>query len=238
MGSVTGGGLDVRTITVMATIPLITGDPLADRIDFSSLVFDDGANGPDLILVNNEDTDRREVLQYAFDSFHNFMQKTGFEDDDDWYNFRYQPPRKFLPLPVDPIYSGLAEPGTTLLLRIFDEQGHEIGVRSVVADSGGNWIATFPGVVVWEHPHSMSVEAIGALHTLGEENQYNTRRYFQPALHPSMFFAPRPTVQSVMQEAPSQVLAAIHDANLRPLQFGTASHSYDMNVASNSTAGQ
>ena len=83
----------------------------------------------------------------------------------------------------------------------------------------------------------MTVETIGALNTLGEDSQYNTRRYFQPALHPSMFFAARPTVQSVMQEAPSRVMAAIHDANLRPLQFGSAGHSYDLNVASNSTAG-
>jgi hypothetical protein len=168
-----------------------------------------------------------------------FLNQVGFDRGVDYYSHSYlkEPLRSIQPLPVDPIYSGLAEPGTTLLLKIFDEEGREIGSRTVLADTGGNWIASFPGTVIWENPHAMTVETIGAIHTLGEGSQYNTRRYFQPALHPSMFFAPRPTVQSVMQQAPSQVLAAIHEANQRPLQFGTTHHSYDLNVASNSTAG-
>ena len=238
MGSVTGQALDIRTITVMATIPSFDGGLLDDRIEFSSLVFDDGVNGPDLFLINNTDADGRELLFYAFDANNSFMQKTGFDDQVGWYGYRDEPLRTTKPLPVDPIYSGLAEPGTTLVLRIFDEAGLEIGSRTVVADAGGNWVASFPGVIIWEHPHAMTVETIGAIHTLDEDSQYNTRRYFQPALHPSMFFAPRPTVQSVIQEAPSRVLAAIHDANLRPLQFGAANHSYDLNVASNSTSGR
>lgn len=238
MGSVTGRGTDIRTITVMATIPLTTGEPTSDRIEFSSLVFDDGANGPDLIVPNNQDTDGREFLLYAFDANNSFMQSTGFDDGVDWYGYRDQPLRNTHPLPVDPIYSGLAEPGTTLALKIYDETGREIGSRTVMADAGGNWVASFPGTVIWENPNAMTVETVSALNTLDDESQYNTRRYFQPALHPSMFFAPRPTVQSVIQDAPSRVLAAIHDANVRPLQFGAANHSYDMNVSSNSTAGR
>ncbi len=238
MGSVTGRGLDVRTITVTATIPLVTADPLANRVEFSSIVFDDGLNGVDFVQINNFDRDGRGLLQYAYDSFDSFLQKTGFDAGVPWYGGWHENLRTILPLPVDPIYSGLAEPGTTLLLRIFDDEGREIGSRAVVADTGGNWIASFPGVVIWENPHAMTVETIGALHTLGNEDPHNVRRYFQPALHPSMFFAPRPTVQSVMQETPTRVISSIHEANLNPLQFGTANHSYDFNVASNSTAGR
>ncbi len=237
MGGVAGRGTEIRQITVVATIPLVTGDPLANRIEFSSLVFDDGLNGPDLIVPNNQDLDDRELLQYAYDSNNSFMQKTGFDRGVDWYGYRDEPLRTTRPLSIDPIYSGLSEPGTTLVLKIYDEEGQEITSRTVLADAGGNWIASFPGTVIWENPHAMTVQTIGALNTLSEDSQYNTRRYFQPALHPSMFFAQRPTVQSVMQEAPSRVMAAIHDANLRPLQFGSSGHSYDLNVASNSTAG-
>lgn len=238
LGTVAGRGTDIRTLTVMASIPIVTDDPLANLIEFTSIIFDDGANGPDLILSNNTDVDGRELLQYAFDSTNDFMQRTGFDDDIEWYAYREDPLRHTKPLPVDPIYSGLAEPGTTLVLRIYDDTGNVVGTRTVIADQGGNWIATFPGAVIWEHPHAMTAEAIGVIHTLGEDGQYNTRRYFQPALHPSMFFSPRPTVQSVMQDAPSQVLSSIHQANLRPLQFGLSSHSYDLNVISNSTAGK
>jgi hypothetical protein len=207
------------------------------------MVHDDGFHGADSDLTNNVDVSQRgyvsgRPLSFSFDSSNRFGEETGFESELGWSFYRDLPLRTTLPLPVDPIYSGQAEPGTTLRLTIYNDEGVTVGHRTVLADSGGNWIAGFPGAVIWEHPHSMTVETVGALHTLNDDQNYHMRRYYQPALHPSMFFTPRPTVQSVMQDAPGRVLAAIHEADHKPLQFGTTSYGYNLIVASNSTAGR
>ncbi len=162
--SVAGRSLDVRTITIMATIPLITADASPDHIEFSSLVHDDDTTGPDLILPDNEDLNGRELLHHGFDENNSFLQRTGFDRGVDWFGYRDQPLRITPPRPLNPIYSGLAEPGTTLLLRIYDEDGRMIGSRTILADLSSNWIAGFPGTVIWEDPHAMMVEKIGALH--------------------------------------------------------------------------
>ena len=46
--------------------------------------------------------------------------------------------RPLAPLPVDPVFSGLTEPGSTLVARIYDADGRLLGDRQVVADSAGN----------------------------------------------------------------------------------------------------
>lgn len=50
------------------------------------------------------------------------------------------------PLPVSPIYTGIARPGTTLALAIYDASGNTVGSQTIMADTGGNWLASFPSV--------------------------------------------------------------------------------------------
>ncbi|WP_058124018.1 isopeptide-forming domain-containing fimbrial protein [Thalassobacter stenotrophicus] len=51
----------------------------------------------------------------------------------------------FLPvLAIDPIYSGTAEPGSNVTIRLYGPQGEQTGLRHVLADAGGHWIAIFP----------------------------------------------------------------------------------------------
>jgi hypothetical protein len=140
-------------------------------------------------------------------------------------------------LPVDPIFSGLAEPGTTLIVKIYDEQNNEIGRREVVADTAGNWLVTFPGTVIWKDPHHMSVEQIGSIQTGLYDAGFNMRRYFHPALHHSLFFSERPTVASVMRDAPYNVLSSIHAANVNPLTFDWSANPYEFAAASTNAAG-
>ena len=49
--------------------------------------------------------------------------------------------------------------------------------------------------------------------------------------------SPTPTAQQVMREEQSQILAAIHEAHMLPMQLGMALHTYQMNVDRNQSAG-
>lgn len=47
----------------------------------------------------------------------------------------------------EPIYSGGADPGSTLVVNLRDWQGSVIASTTRVADAGGNWIANFPRTI-------------------------------------------------------------------------------------------
>ena len=51
----------------------------------------------------------------------------------------------FLPvLQIDPIFTGTAEPGSNVTIKLFTQDGRLDYVRNILADSGGHWIAIFP----------------------------------------------------------------------------------------------
>lgn len=232
VGDLAGRG-DTRTLTVFVEIPFAVEDPLANVIINTATVADDGANGPEERLDNNSSTVQDDVLVFAFDSFNNFS--VPFPPlDNPVYGWEYgESARHHRPLPVDPIFSGLAEPGTTLSLKIYDEEGNIIGERQVVADSGGNWLASFPNTVIWKHPHRMDVEQTAPIQTdVHELDGFNMRRYFHPALHSSLFFSERDTVSSVMRNSAYETIDSMHEANNSPLQVGWRSHLYQLNVSS------
>ncbi|MEL6170166.1 MAG: isopeptide-forming domain-containing fimbrial protein [Pseudomonadota bacterium] len=54
---------------------------------------------------------------------------------------------QFLPvLAIDPIYTGTAEYGANVTIKLYQLDGSLAYVRNVVADAGGHWIAVFPRV--------------------------------------------------------------------------------------------
>ncbi|MGB7324446.1 MAG: SdrD B-like domain-containing protein, partial [Rubripirellula sp.] len=106
------GDLDVgqsRTLVLTVSVPLVPADPLADQIVTVAVVSDDGFNGPETTYENNIASTLDELTTFAFDSFQNFS-KDGHED-----HVSYGLPaaalthdRMLRPMPVDPIFSGLA----------------------------------------------------------------------------------------------------------------------------------
>ena len=228
VGDLDGRG-DTRTLTVFVEIPFVVEDPLADVIINTATVADDGSNGPEDRYDNNSSTVEDDVLVFAFDSFNNLS-------GEDWHGYRWgwgDSERELSPLPVDPIFSGLAEPGTTLSLKIYDAEGNIIGERQVVADSGGNWLANFPNTVIWKHPHRMDVQQTAPIQSdVSALDGFNMRRYFHPATHHSLFFTERLTVSSVMRNSAYQTIESMHEANNSPLQVGWRNHLYQLNVSS------
>jgi hypothetical protein len=206
---------------------------LADEIVNSATVTDDGLNGPDPDPTNNISTVTDPFLAFAFDSFNNLSNSVGQNQDNLYGREHGELARMLKPIPVDPIFSGLAEPGTTLSLKIYDEAGNIIGERQVVADASGNWLANFPNTIIWKDPHRMDVEQTAPIQgSVDEVDGFNMRRYFHPATHHSLYFTERDTVSTVMRNTAYETIESIHAANNAPLQVGWRNHLYQLNVSS------
>jgi len=121
------------------------------------------------------------------------------------------------PLPIAPIYSGSVASGTTLVLTIYDDSGSELGSQTVVADVGGNWLASFPSLIIYDTPHSMNIKQLSATYNDNAMSVFDMRTYFVPALTPQLFFSNEVSVNTVLNFAPSAILKAMHDAYSNPL---------------------
>jgi uncharacterized repeat protein (TIGR01451 family) len=251
------GNLDVgQTGSVLFAVKVDNPlPPSYDELLAPASVADDGTNGPDANPGDNNDSDTTPIQLgpssvYAFDSFNDFKQPfRNLRHETGLFANRYTllsqllgPPTDVAntvqPVPVDPIFSGLAEPGTTLVVRIYDQNNVEIGRRQVVADAAGNWLVSFPDKIIWKNPHRMTVEQVGSVHGGIEDTGFNMRRYFHPALHHSLFFQEHTTINSVFREAPYTVLVSMHEANSNPLGFDWTANPYEFAASSTNAAGR
>lgn len=91
-------------------------------------------------------------------------------------------------LPLAPIYSGEADPGSTLVLTMANANGENIGTQSVVVDAGGNWMVSFPSSTIRDYPNSVQVSQSSAFYSLSDPHGHNMRTYFSPALSAGHFF--------------------------------------------------
>ena len=218
-------------LTVTAHIPL--GVP-ASVVGFShhTSVSDDLRNGADPTPANNVAGVETKLQGLNYDHFNSAK-------DSHFGFFQSVPPltTKLMPISVDPIFSGITEPGATLVGKIYDEDGNLIGERQVMADTSGNWLMTFPGSVVMENPHHMEIRQTAAIHNLSHENGYNLRRYFHPAAVSSIFFTEDYSVSSVFRRSAYEMIESSHEGNLNPYGFAWFAHAYELTAAS-TNAGQ
>ncbi len=229
LGDVASGASTTLTVNTQIRNNLSSQSP---SITLTATVTDDGLNGPDPTPLNNLDSDLDNVPFYFFDGLH------------DWKDNRIawllpQSPtvgRPFAPLPVDPVFSGLTEPGSTLLARIYDADGRLLGDRQVVADSAGNWLISFPNIIIYQYPHRMEIIVTPAISNISHENGFNLRRYFHPAIHAGLVMTEPLSVASVFRNRAFNIIEAQHSANTYPLGFQWFSHAYELSAASSNVS--
>ena len=225
LGSLAAG--DSTTLTVSTRIRGSISSQTSS-VTLTATVTDDGLNGPDPTPLNNLGRDLDRFQTYAYDGFH------------DWKDMRVawlMPQsqtvgRPLSPLPVDPVFSGLTEPGSTLVARIYGADGRLLGDRQVVADAGGNWLITFPNMIIYEQPHRMEIIVTPAISNVSHENGFNLRRYFHPAIHAGLVMTESLSVAGVFRNRASNIVEAQHSANTHSLGFQWFSHAYELNAAS------
>ncbi len=188
-----------------------------------------GVSGPDPTPDNNTASEETTIITYFYDSFNSFRD---FDPSPEFWRDFERVGRELPPLPIDTMYSGIADPGTTLNGKIYDAHGRLLAEQTVVADSGGNWLMQFPTTVIWEKPHTMRLEQTSAVYDSGVNSGFNLRRYFHPAVHVQLFLNEPLTVAGALRNAPSNVLQSMHEAHQNPLTFGWHAHSYQLRASS------
>ena len=157
-------------------------------------------------------------------------------------NFLYQEERPYTlpPLPIFPIFSGATEPGTTLNFKLYNEAGAEIGSQTVMADTGGNWLANFPGNIMFDQPHSMRIEQTVSVASIDSADSFNLRTYFSPAMNEQLFFSHAYTTETVFSNTASASLQAIHQGLNNPFNLGGGDfYAYEyLSSSSTTTQGQ
>jgi VCBS repeat-containing protein len=229
------GNLPAGEAIALTVSARVVTNPPGSIVAFTHLtsVTDDGLNGPDPQLADNSATLSGRVLNLAYDSFNSA------KDDRVAFNPAGLPPltTRVIPMSSDPIFSGITEPGATLVGRIYDEHGNLIGERQVMADSSGNWMMAFPNAVVMEQPHQMEIRQTSAIQSLGHEGGFNLRRYYHPAAVASIFFTEDYSISSVFRRSAYEMVEAAHEGTINPFGFNWFAHAYELNSAS-TNAGQ
>ncbi len=142
------------------------------------------------------------------------------------------------PLPISPVFSGSVAPGTTMTVIMFDDHGSEVGTQTVMADTGGNWLASFPNTILWKAPHSIQIKQQVALYNQDEMSVYDMRTYFTPAITSQLFVSTPVSVQTVMAHSPIKMIQALHRAFEKPLALNWDDFSSYQFQASSSTTTQ
>ncbi len=117
-------------------------------------------------------------------------------------------------VPISPMYTGHAEPGTTLFLTLFDAQGIEIGYQTVMGDAAGNWLASFPGSLLYDIPHHLRIEQTISSYNASSAGLFNLRTYFNPDFSAMVFSTTPLSVDAVFSELPGSLMESIHESNL------------------------
>ena len=148
---------------------------------------------------------------------------------DRWLEIEYPMP----PLPVSPIYTGLAEPGTTLTLDIYDSQGNQVGSQTIMADTAGNWLANFAGTLLKELPHNKAIGQTSSLHNNSSPGLFNMRTYFNPSFTGLVFSSTQLDVETIFAHMPSTVMESIIMSNNQSQDLGWNNfHGYEFNTTS------
>ena len=120
-------------------------------------------------------------------------------------------------LPIAYMATGITEHGSNVTMHIYNESGAIIGFNTVLADAAGNWVITFPNLVLDEIPHRVEVFVTPASYNDSTEGEYNTRVYYTPALDSRFFYSNPLDTNDVFNEKASNVIENLHQGNLNPL---------------------
>ncbi len=108
-------------------------------------------------------------------------------------------------LTLIPTYSGMAEPGSVIFIRILSPDGGYLpgGSITVVADLSGVWNASFSDLVLGDSPYFIQIEVQAPCWDQSTSSIFNT--YFAPSISGSHTASENLSVKSVMGRRLSSV---------------------------------
>lgn len=202
---------EVRTVEVTAVV-------IRPGLKINTVTIkDDGRGGPDPTPDNNKDIDETDTeWRFRYDLTQDFRTSNGnlalsdYRFGDNGRILRREPV-----ILATYMASGLAQAGSTITLEVFDERGQLIADTSVVADAGGNWLASFPMADVEKQPARIEMKQTWASYNPAGERSYNFRTYFGPAFSTGTYYTEDLTVHSVMEKRnPTEVIDLYESAKM------------------------
>jgi len=188
---------------------------------------------PPFFFIPEEDQpEPSEPFIFAFDAFNNFA----FDDDDEPLP-TLGPIDIWRPalLPLQPIYSGEADPGSTLIVSLYNANGVHLSSQTVIVDAGGNWLANFASVTMRDTPSDVRITQMNAPYSFGESSGNNLRTYYAPAaLNPGHFLSQRSGGGLTSESAP--LLAGLDIS--RPIGLGFVKYGSELLPSEGVAAGE
>ena len=77
----------------------------------------------------------------------------------------------------------------------------------------------------------MEIQQTAAIHTLESNNQFNFRRYFQPAAHSAIFFTTELSISEVFRRSAYEMVETLHAGNENPYGFAWYAQAYELATA-------
>lgn len=201
---------EVRTVEVVAEV-------IRPGLKINTVTIkDDGRGGPDPTPENNKDIDETQTeWRFRYDLTQDFRTRDGNQTlhEQHWGSDRIL--RREPVILATYMASGLAQAGSTITLEVYDERGQLIADTSVVADAGGNWLASFPMADVEKQPARIEMKQTWASYNPAGERSYNFRTYFGPAFSTGTYYTEQLTVLSVMEKRnPTEVIDLYESAKM------------------------
>jgi hypothetical protein len=97
-----------------------------------------------------------------------------------------------------------------------------------MADTAGNWLASFPGTLLYDLPHHMEIEQTISAYNTSTEGLFNMRTYFNPNFSSMMFSAMPLDTQAIFAYLPSVIMESVHQSNMSSISLEWNSfHGYE-----------
>ena len=123
--------------------------------------------------------------------------------------------------------SGLVQPGSTVVLEVYNQQGQLIGSSQTVADSGGNWVITFQSATIDEAPHTIVMRQTAAVHNASDTTGYNFRTYFGPTYNSGTYYTSELTQQDIFTLRSAQQVLQVYNSSESIIQLCWNSYRYE-----------
>ena len=105
-------------------------------------------------------------------------------------------------------------------MKLKDNNGDLIGSQTVVVDTGGNWLTTFPNVIIDHDPYAVDINQRVSSHNVSTPTGFNFRTYFSPAIHGHHFWSRPLTPETVEGHAASKVMDSMLRGDTTPIPMG------------------
>jgi len=204
-------------------------------------IQDDGRGGADPTPENNRDTDDTIAeRRYQFDLSQNFLFSRGnLSQIHHDHGFGRGPESRLTTVLATHMNSGLAQPGSTITLEVYNQRGERIAEQSTVADSGGNWLASFTTDKVNDQPSRIVMKQTWSTPNVGEDTGYNFRTYFAPTFASGTYYTEELSIWNVTGKRSATEVIDLYEAskNVLMLDWNGTAYEFSSRGALQSSSG-